>query len=233
MSIPSLYPHGDRVCRTVSGLLVALVLSVLAACGSSQNVVPQNAVDIHQGDVCAVCGMYIESGPGPRAEAYVQGYNTPLKFGSTRDFFAYVLQPENTTRLQQLLVQDTAKINWQHPSNAALTFIDAHSAWYVAWQPLHGMMGATFAPFASRQEAAAFAREYGGELMRFSDVTPAMTSLLGDECPAKGSPAFAIAKACAAAVTGRGNVCPASDGERRGNGQSLHAGELAEHLCTR
>ncbi len=131
--------------RVIGLLLVALVALLLAACGSSQAPPPQVAVDIHKGDVCAVCGMYIEAGPGPRGEAYVQGYKAPLKFGSTRDFFAYVLQPENKTRLQNLLVQDSASIDWTHPSNEARTFLDARAAYYVAWQPLPGLMGPTFA----------------------------------------------------------------------------------------
>ncbi|OOG65987.1 hypothetical protein B0E46_00270 [Rhodanobacter sp. B04] len=177
-------------------LLVAFVVLSLAACESRQAPAPQVAVDIHKGDVCAVCGMYIEAGPGPRGEAYVQGDKFPLKFGSTRDFFAYILQPENMTRLQHLLVQDSARINWQHPSNEANTFVDARKAYYVAWQPLSGLMGPTFASFASRQDAEAFVSKHGGEVLRFPDVTPELTSMLGYSCPTQGSPEFALAKAC-------------------------------------
>lgn len=188
--------------RVPAWLLVTVIVGLLTACSASQAPPPQPAVDIHKGDACAVCGMYIDAGPGPRAEAWVQGYNGPLKFGSTRDFFAYVLDPENTARLQQLLVQDSAQINWQRPSNAAQTFVDARSAWYVAWQPLHGLMGPTFASFADREQAAAFVRAHGGELLQFSDVTPAMTSLLGYACPSQGTPAFVLAKACVASPDG-------------------------------
>lgn len=181
-------------------LSVALAALLLTACSTSQAPPPQAATDIHKGDACAVCGMYIDAGPGPRAEAWLQGYKAPLKFGSTRDFFAFVLDPENKTRLQQLLVQDSARINWQHPSNAASTFVDARSAWYVAWQPLTGLMGPTFASFAAREDADAFIRARGGELLRFSDVTPQLTSLLGSACPVQDSPAFALARACIVAT---------------------------------
>jgi copper chaperone NosL len=140
--------------------------------------------------------MYIDAGPGPRAEAWVQGYRAPLKFGSTRDFFAYVTDPENKTRLQQLLVQDSARINWQRPSNEASTFFDARTAWYVAWQPLSGLMGPTFASFALRADAEAFVRAQGGEILSFAEVTSGLTSLLGYVCPREDSPAFALAKAC-------------------------------------
>ena len=181
---------------TFAWVLAALLGLLLTACSSSEAPPAQVAVDIHKGDTCAVCGMYLDAGPGPRAEAWVHGYKTPLKFGSTRDFFAYVLDPENQTQLQQLLVQDSARINWQHPSNEAPTFVDARAAWYVAWQPLSGLMGPTFASFAARQDAEAFVRAHGGEILNFSEVTPTMTSLLGYTCPSAGSPAFVLAKGC-------------------------------------
>ncbi len=181
---------------TVGCLLAALLVLLLTACGSSRPPPAQAAVDIHKGDVCAVCGMDADAGPGPRAEAWVQGYKGPLKFGSTRDFFAYVLDPENTARLQQLLVQDSARINWDHPSNEARTFVDARSAWYVAWQPLSGLMGPTFASFAAQTDAQAFVRVNGGEILSFSEVTPELTSLLGYGCPVEGSPAFTMSESC-------------------------------------
>ena len=194
--------HTSRRCGqanrfvTVDWLLASLLVLLLTACGSSQAPPAQAAVDIHKGDACAVCGMYIDAGPGPRAEAWVQGYKAPLKFGSTRDFFAYVTDPENATRLQQLLVQDSARINWQRPSNELQTFVDARSAWYVAWQPLSGLMGPTFASFAKREDADAFARAQGGEILSFSGVTPKLISLLDYRCPVKGSPAFALVNSC-------------------------------------
>ncbi|MEO9215562.1 MAG: nitrous oxide reductase accessory protein NosL [Rhodanobacter sp.] len=190
---------------------MALVVLLLTGCGTSQAPPVQAATDIHKGDACAVCGMYIDAGPGPRAEAWVQGYKSPLKFGSTRDFFAYVLDPENKARLQQLLVQDSAQINWQHPSNEARTFVDARTAWYVAWQPLSGLMGPTFASFAARGDAEAFARAQGGEVLGFAAVTPELTSLLGYVCPGAGSPGFALAKGCTAAPHSVGASLPTRD----------------------
>lgn len=199
MKIHALHrPGGSRHLIAQAWLLVALVTLLLAACSSQQAPPVQAAVDIQKGDACAVCGMYIDAGPGPRAEAWVQGYQAPLKFGSTRDFFAYVTDPENKTRLQQLLVQDSARINWQRPSNEAPTFVDARTAWYVAWQPLSGLMGPTFASFGKREDAEAFVRAQGGEILSFTEVTPRLTSLLGYACPREDSPAFALAKACIA-----------------------------------
>jgi hypothetical protein len=82
-----------RLLLGLLGLLLVLLLVLLSGCGKNP-VTQRRAVDIHKDDVCAVCGMYIDASPGPRGEAYVSGRKTPLKFDSTRDFFAYILQPQ-------------------------------------------------------------------------------------------------------------------------------------------
>jgi len=163
---------------------LALALALLAGCGGG-HAPAQHAVDTHPDDACAVCGMYLDGSPGPRAEAWVAGRAKPLVFDSTRDFFAYVLQPENQAALQELFVQDSARIDWQQPSHAAISFIDARRAYYVAWQPLPGSMGPTLAPFATRTAAAAFVHEHGGALLGFDEITPALVATLDYRCPAQ------------------------------------------------
>ncbi|MFC5440573.1 nitrous oxide reductase accessory protein NosL [Rhodanobacter ginsenosidimutans] len=159
-----------------------LALALLAGCGGSPTPA-HHAVDTHPDDACAVCGMYLDGSPGPRAEAWVSGRAKPLVFDSTRDFFAYVLQPENQASLQELFVQDSARIDWQQPAHAAASFIDARTASYVAWQPLPGSMGPTLAPFASRAAAEAFKAEHGGAVLDFSEITPALVARLDYRCP--------------------------------------------------
>lgn len=165
-------------------MALALALALLSGCGSS-SAPAQHAVDIHPDDTCAVCGMYLDGSPGPRAQAWVTGRARPLMFDSTRDFFAYVLQPENQADLQELFVQDSARIDWRQPAHAAISFIDARRAFYVAWQPLPGSMGPTLAPFATRAAAAAFVREHGGAVLGFGEITPALVATLDYRCPAK------------------------------------------------
>lgn len=163
---------------------LALALALLAGCGGGR-APAQHAVDTHPDDACAVCGMYLDGSPGPRAQAWVAGRAKPLVFDSTRDFFAYVLQPENQAALQELFVQDSARIDWQQPSHAAVSFIDARRALYVAWQPLPGSMGPTLAPFATRAAAAAFVHEHGGAVLGFDEITPALVATLDYRCPAQ------------------------------------------------
>lgn len=172
--------------RCARPVALALALALLAGCGGG-HAPAQHAVDTHPDDACAVCGMYLDGSPGPRAEAWVSGRAKPLVFDSTRDFFAYVLQPENQSALQELYVQDSAHIDWRQPSHAAVSFIDARRAYYVAWQPLPGSMGPTLAPFANRAAAEAFVREHGGAVLAFDEVTPALVATLDYRCPAQAA----------------------------------------------
>lgn len=174
-------------------LLAALAL---AGCAAEHSAQPEPAVAIAPGDVGAGCGMVIDGSPGPRAEAWIDGYTAPLKFGSTRDFFAYVLQPEHRLRVGHLYVQDSAAIDWRQPTDAAASFIAAREAYYVAWQPRLGMMGPTFASFATRSAADAFVARNGGQVLRFRDITPELVGLLEAGCPAPDSPAAALAAGC-------------------------------------
>ena len=189
----AIHPSTFR-CRAIC---LSLLLILLAGCGNDP-AARQSALDIHKGDTCAVCGMYLDASPGPRGEAYVIGRKTPLKFDSTRDFFAYILQPENQLRLQGLFVQDSGRIDWDHPANTAATFIDARKAFFVAWQPRPGSMGPTLAPYASRAAAEAFVRENGGEVLGFTDITMALATSLDYRCPVHGSPAFPLVRQCRA-----------------------------------
>lgn len=161
---------------------LAFSLAALAGCSGGQPPA-QHALDTHPDDACAVCGMYLDGSPGPRAEAWVAGRAKPLVFDSTRDFFAYVTQPENQAGLQEMFVQDSTHIDWQKPTHAAVSFIDARAAFYVAWQPLQGSMGPTLAPFATRAAADAFVRASGGTVLRFDQITPALVSALDYRCP--------------------------------------------------
>lgn len=177
---------GARILGRCGALLPALAL--LAACNSAPAPV-RHAADVGADDTCAVCGMELSRSPGPRGQAWVAGHARPLMFDSTRDFFAYVLQPENQSGLQELFVQDTARIDWQHPGRDAASFIEARTAFYVAWQPLPGSMGPTFAPFASRAAADAFVREHGGAVLKFDQVMPDLVAALAYQCPPAASTA--------------------------------------------
>lgn len=178
----------------------ALVLG-LSSCGRKGNQASQPPVAIHADDTSATCGMYITRHPGPRGEAYVAGSAKPFKFGSTRDTFSFVTRSDVVHRLGAVYVQETAGLDWTHPSNAASSFIDARKAFYVAWQPRLGDMGPTFASFARRSEAEAFIRRYGGAVLTYRQITPNLVSQLSTSCPATGSPFSEMAQKAGCVTT--------------------------------
>lgn len=121
-------------------------------------------------------------------------------------------QPDVSRRLQTLYVQDTARIAWAHPSDAAASFTDARKAFYVAWQPLRGEMGPALASFARRGDAEAFVRSHGGALLTFDMVTPELVSTLGYGCPPQRIPERLV-RDRVSCVKGAGSVTSMRMGE--------------------
>lgn len=182
-----------RFARIAGVFAIALVI---AACGKRVSEDHRPPVQIGDDDTCAVCGMYIKDSTGPRAEAYVGDAPQPLKFESTRDLLAYSVQPDLAAQLGAIYVQDTAHIDWQHPGGAPASFTDGRTAFYVAWQPLAGGMGPTFATFAKRADADAFVAAHGGKILRFDEITPEIVSQLGFDCPRPDAPLAKFAREC-------------------------------------
>ncbi len=82
--------------------------------------------------------------------------------------FSWWLQPENKTVKAQIYVHDSAKIDWDHPSDDHL--IDGRDAWYVVGSDLIGAMGPTLVSFAQEADALELAAKHGGRVLRFDDV---------------------------------------------------------------
>jgi len=57
--------------------------------------------------------------------------------------------------------------------------IDGKTALYVVGGKRHGSMGPTIGSFAQEADAKRFAAEYGGKVLRFAEITPAMVDLSG------------------------------------------------------
>lgn len=155
----------------LSWLFATLAVFLLTACSSEeeQAVAKPNPVHFESGDECHVCGMIIEGFPGPKGQAITEKDQHVRKFCSTRDMFAWVLQPENVNRDHTLYVHDMAQTDWQNPNDTAL--IDARDAFYVAGSDRAGAMGPTLASFATERSANEFMKEYGGQVLKFGEIT--------------------------------------------------------------
>ncbi|WP_449284518.1 nitrous oxide reductase accessory protein NosL [Marinobacter sp. PE14] len=152
-------------------LFAALAAVTLTACSGNEEQTTAKPDPIHfeSGDECHVCGMVIVGFPGPKGEAITEKDQHVRKFCSTRDMFAWTLQPENVNRDHTLYVHDMAQTEWESPNDAAL--IDAREAFYVVGSSRKGAMGPTLASFASQSNAENFANENGGEVMAYSEIT--------------------------------------------------------------
>jgi copper chaperone NosL len=152
-------------------IAVFAILGLSACSGNEEQAALEKPAPVHieQGDECHVCGMIISHFPGPKAEAFTEQHQAVRKFCSTREMFAWMLQPENKNRQHTLYVHDMAQTDWNSPDDTAL--IDAREAYYVAGSDKKGAMGPTLASFATEASAHAFMSKHGGHMLRFADVT--------------------------------------------------------------
>lgn len=163
--------------------LIGIWLGGLLAVGgcdqthSTSSAVLAKAVAIESADECHLCGMIIHHHPGPKGELYESDSPEVRKFCSTRDLLAYALDPERAHRLSAIYVHDMSKVPWGQPDDDY--FIDARQAYFVAGASHRGAMGPTLASFASQPMAEAFAKQYGGELYRFEQLTLELINQLG------------------------------------------------------
>ena len=87
-----------------------------------------------------------------------------------------LLAGEQVRAIKAVYVQDMGQAQWDDPKGH---WIDAKAAVYVLGSKRHGSMGPTIASFAQEQDAAKFAQEYGGKVLRFADIKPDMVDLSG------------------------------------------------------
>lgn len=151
--------------------LLILAVFGLAGCddGATEKVMAQKAMAIESADECHLCGMLIARFPGPKGQVYERGIQQNMKFCSTRDMFAYALDPEHKHNIQSVFVHDMAVNPWEEPGEE--TYIDGRKAWFVVGSSKKGAMGPTLGSFKTKESAEAFAKEFGGELKRFEELT--------------------------------------------------------------
>ncbi|HSN22244.1 MAG TPA: nitrous oxide reductase accessory protein NosL [Usitatibacter sp.] len=148
-------------------------LALFAAC-AQQAVVPP-ALELGAGALCSMDGMLLADFPGPKGQIlYDQG--APDVFCDTYELLNALIAPEQQRRVAAAYTQDMAHTSWDKPAGH---WIEARTAFYVAGSKRMGSMGPTLASFAEERDAEAFARENGGRVLRFSDITPDMVALDG------------------------------------------------------
>lgn len=159
---------------TKSWLFVIVALLALSACNESPSdlQLAQHAMTIERNDECHLCGMIVTGFPGPKGQLYERGNEQNMKFCSTRDMFAYLLDPEHRHAIQTIYVHDMAVAIWDTPDDDF--YIDGRTAWYVVGHKRKGAMGPTLASFSDKVIAKTFITQYGGKLYSFEQITQSL-----------------------------------------------------------
>jgi copper chaperone NosL len=152
---------------------ISIAMALIGACSDQTNTVqPQ---EITRETVCALDGMLLMDYPGPKGQIqYDQGL--PDFFCDTVEMVAIYLRPEQQKRVVAVFTQDMGRADWREPRGQ---WIDAKIAFYVFGSSQHGSMGPTLASFAKEEDAQAFAKQFGGKLLRFDELTLDMVALDG------------------------------------------------------
>lgn len=153
--------------------LPLILIALLTAC--SKPLAPATPQEITAGTSCSLDGMTLADFPGPKGQIQ---YSTshPDFFCDTVEMFSIYLQPEQKRHITGVFTQDMAKANWEKPQGH---WIDAKQAFYVLGSKKTGSMGPTLAAFSSQQDADKFAKEFGGQVLNFSQIKPDMVDLTG------------------------------------------------------
>ena len=168
--------HSHSTRWRIAGWFLAIILAsgilMLAGCGEEVKPDPQ---EITTGTFCALDGMLLLDYPGPKAQIHYD-QSPPDFFCDTMEMFAIYLEPEQKKRVVAIYTQDMGKADWTKPQGH---WIDAKTAFYVTGSKRAGSMGPTLGSFVREEDAQAFVKQYGGQVLRFDPVTPETVVLDG------------------------------------------------------
>ena len=152
--------------------LLAAVMALLAGClgDDSAEAPPPMALNVDANGY--FCGMVIAEHPGPKAQIHLIGEAQPVWFSAVRDMFGFMMLPGEARDVTAVYVTDMSKAaSWEDNNNGP--WMDPKEAFFVIHSTRKGGMGTLEAvPFSVAADASAFAKQYGGQVVRYDDITP-------------------------------------------------------------
>ena len=157
-----------------TSILVCLVALLAGGCTDKETTLRPDPVALTADAAGHYCQMTVIDHPGPKAQVHLAGNANPLWFTQVRDAFAFERTPEDAGEIAAIYVSDMgAASSWEDPG--ADNWIAAETAYFVVGSKRRGGMGAPeLVPFADRDAAAAFTRQFGGNVIGFADINDAM-----------------------------------------------------------
>lgn len=154
-------------------LAPALLVVLLAAC--AQKAATMGPIEPRADAHCELDGMTLADYPGPKGQIRYEDGKTAF-FCDTLELLSVLHHPEQVRAMAGAYTQDMARADWEHPHGE---WIDATHAFYVHGARRNGSMGQTLASFAQRADAEAFARQFGGKVLDYTQITDDMVRLDG------------------------------------------------------
>lgn len=154
-------------------IFLLIIISAMAGCSKKEEALAP--IEIDRTTSCSLDGMILMDYPGPKAQIHYDR-GEPDFFCDTMEMFSIYLRPEQKKRVVALYTQDMGKTPWEKPTG---NWIDAKSAFYVYGSKKFGAMGPTLAAFARNEDAEEFAKQFGGKVYRFEQITLDMVALDG------------------------------------------------------
>lgn len=136
----------------VLGVTLALSTVALVACGSPRDERPR----------CAQCGMYADDAPQWAASAREPGGAT-LHFDGPKCLLRYVAAAGAGRDLALTVTEYYSQTS--RPADGLL---------YVRGSDVRSPMGRDLVPVDGQEAAAEFARDHGGDVLTFAEITPAV-----------------------------------------------------------
>ena len=154
-----------------SRLFSLVIVLTLVGCAKTQQPAPPPA-PLTEDAVGHYCGMMVIGHQGPKGQIFLTGGREPLWFSSVRDTLAFTRLPEEPKNIVAIYVHDMGRADWERPDDSA--WIDARRALYVVGSRRAGGMGAAeLVPFGRREDAEAFARQQGGQVIGYERIPDA------------------------------------------------------------
>ena len=150
--------------------LLSLLAVLSFACSKTEDSLAP--IEVDRSTSCSLDGMILMDYPGPKAQIHYDS-GEPDFFCDTMEMFSIYLRPEQQKRVTAIYTQDMGKTPWDKPTGS---WIDAKSAYYVHGSKKLGAMGPTIAAFARSEDAETFAKEFGGTVLKFEQVTLEMAT---------------------------------------------------------